>query len=123
MRKIVNKDRYCLFFERDDEGVVKCTAYESGRHLNGEEIARALGITRSAVSQILKRTVRNVYYKLRRYNSSDVSTSQIVAIMAEMFEIKTDKEYRKFFRLFPEKIQGEVHRDAYKKGYRVAIMH
>ncbi len=123
MRKIVRKDGYCLFFDMNDEGQVRCTAYESGSHLNGEEIASALGISRSAVSQILKRTVRSIYYKLRRCNTRDVSALQIVAVMAEMFGIKTDNEYKKFFKLFPESIQGDVYADARKKGYKVAIMY
>jgi predicted transcriptional regulator len=116
MRKIVTiKDGRTFFFEVENEDI-DCVVYETGKHMSGTEIANRLDITRSAVSQILKRSIKSIYFKLKnRYRN--YSTTQIVGIMACVFNVKTDMEYKKFFRLFPEKIKGEINDEARKIGY------
>lgn len=112
MRKIVSTREGVSLYLDGDEIVI----YETGRHMTGQDVANQLNISRSAVCQSLKRSIRRIYYGLKRRNH-DVSAIQILCAMANMFNVKTEKEYRKFFRLFPENIKGEIHAAARKKGY------
>jgi hypothetical protein len=50
-------------------------------------------------------------------NNKDYSSIQIVATMASVFNVKTDIEYRKFFRLFPKKVRREINEEARQIGY------
>lgn len=116
MRKIVSNDNgFSLFFE--DEGKdVDCIAYETGKHMTGQDVATYLNISRSAVSQSLKRSIKRIFYTIKRKNHK-ASTVQIMCIMADMFNVKSEKQYKKFFKLFPSSIKGEVHEEAFKSGY------
>ena len=115
MRKVVSdEDGYSLFLENED-GDIKCVAYETGRHMTGQEIADVLGITRSAVSQSLKKSIKFIYYKIKR--NTNLSPVEVICIMAKMFNIKSNSQYKKFFRLFPSNIKGVVYAKAHKIGY------
>jgi len=115
MKKTVSKNGYSLFFD-DDEKKINCVAYETGKHLTGQDVANYLNISRSAVSQSLKRSIKRIFYRLKK-NNNIFSTVEIIATMAVVFNVNTESEYRNFFRLFPENIKGEVHEEAYKIGY------
>ena len=114
MRKIVStKEGFSLFF--DDE-CDDCVVYETGKHMSGSEVARKLDISRSAVSQSLKRSIKRIFYSIKRKNQK-ASTIQIMCSMASMFNVQSEKEYKRFFRLFPDNIKGEIHAEAYRTGY------
>jgi predicted transcriptional regulator len=116
MKKIVSKNGYSLFFEKKDNDEIDCIAYETGKHLTGQDVANQLNITRSAICQSLKRSIKRIFYRLKK-NNNIFSTVEIIATMAVVFNVNTESEYRNFFRLFPENIKGEVHEEAYKIGY------
>lgn len=85
-------------------------------HMSGEDIAKELGLTRARVSQILKTGIKKSIKKLR-YKYTDYSMMEIITTMAYVFNIKTDSEYRKFFKLLPKNIRGEIYAEAEKIGY------
>lgn len=112
MRQIVSTKEGVSLYLDEDEVVV----YETGKHMTGQDVANQLNISRSAVCQSLKRSIKRVYFGLKRANR-DITAIQILCAMAKMFNVRTDKEYKKFFRLFPENIKGEINAAARKKGY------
>lgn len=117
MVKIVSKnDGYSLFFEKDEnDDEINCIAYETGKHLTGQEIGDYLNVSRSAVSQSLKRSIKRIFYKLKKNNM--FSTVEIIANMAVIFNVNTESEYKNFFRLFPDNIKGKFYEEACKIGY------
>lgn len=115
MRKIVSTDDgYSLFLEKKNDNI-KCVAYETEKHMSGQEIADILEITRSAVSQSLKRSIRRIFLKLKKNNN--ISSIEIACAMAKVFNVKTDSQYVNFFRLFSDDIKGEIYAEACKSGY------
>lgn len=116
MRKIVSTEKGKTYYYDISEDNVKCTKFETNKHMSGQEISDSLHISKSAVSQILKRSVKKIYFRLRRENTC-CSASQIVGNMACAFNISTDSEYKKFFRLLPDIVKGEINAEAKKIGY------
>lgn len=116
MRKTVSlEEGYSLFFEKSKK-CVKCVAYGTEEHMSGQDIANNLNISRSAVSQILKKSIEKVFYMFKnRYK--DYSTIEIICLMAKIFNVKNDLQYRKFFKFFPEEIRSEVYEIAKNFGY------
>jgi len=115
MLKIVNSDKgYILILEKkEDSEEIDCVAYETYVNMSGTEVADELGITRQAVCQSLKKSIKKIYYRIKNiYQSS--SPIEILAIMATMFNIYSESEYKKFFNLFPPNIKGEVHAEVFK---------
>jgi len=96
---------------------VNCVKHETGKHLSGTMIAEKLNISRAAVSQILKRSIKKIYLSLKNSNK-EYSTIQIISGMAKLFNIKTESEYKKFFRLLPENVKGEINAAAKDNGYK-----
>lgn len=116
MKKVVSeKDGYSYFYEVDNDKIHR-TKFETGNHMTGQDIADILVTTRARVSQLLKKGIKTIYYKLKNKNK-DCSSIQIVATMASVFNVKTDIEYRKFFRLFPKNVRREVNEEARQIRY------
>ena len=113
MRKVISsKDGYSLFIEQEKEKEMKCTAYITGDHMKGQEIADVIGLSKSAVSQIIKRSMKKIYYSMKyRY---DCNSIEAVCLMANLFNVQTEEQYDKFFKLFPQEIKGEVRYEAFK---------
>lgn len=107
MRQVVSCDEGYSFFI-DKKGWVM---YETGKHMTGQEIAEVLDISRSAVSQSLKRSLASIYRHLKIRNRN-LNSFDLILIMADMFDIKTEVQYEKFFRLFDNRVKGEICRDA-----------
>ena len=117
MRKVLNsKNGYSLFLEKIDDDNIECIAFKTGIPMNSADIAKNLKVSRSAVSQSLKRSIKKIYDRLSNKNKS-LSSIEIICIMAELFNVKSQLEYKKFFNLFPEKVKGEVYDDARETGY------
>ena len=92
--------------------------FETGKHMSGQEIADSLCISRSSVSQSLKRSLTNIFFTLREKNKY-LSSFEIILLMSEMLNIKTEIQYKKFFKLFNREIKGEVYNEyKYKSRYR-----
>ena len=116
MRKVVSTDEgYTLFFEKNGKEI-DCIAYETGIHMSGQDIGDIIGISKGAVSQSLKKSIKRLYYYFKNIYR-DLSVIEIMSIMANIFNVKTDNQYKKFFRLFPTNIQGEMYAEGYERGY------
>lgn len=116
MIKIVTKeDGYSLLFEKNDEDI-NCMAYETGRHMSGQEVGNALDISRASVSQTLKKSIRRIYYILKK-KSKNNNSLDLVCAMASVFNVKDDSQYNKFFKLLPNEVKKEVKKEALKNGY------
>ena len=112
MRKVVSKEGYSFFIERDENEDIECTAYITGDHMKGQEIADIIGISKSAVSQAIKRSMKKIYYSMKyRYDCNPV---EAVCLMANLFNVNSEEQYNKFFKLFPPDIKGEVRYEAFK---------
>lgn len=84
--------------------------------MNGQEIADKLGITRSAVSQTLKRALTKVYEITKKDLADDPFDAAVT--MATMFnpEVSVDStDLKDFFKLFPPKIRKEIEESALKR--------
>lgn len=112
MREIVSVDEGYTFFI-DKKG---CICYETGNQMNGQDIANELNITKVAVSQNLKKALTKIYKHLKIRNR-ELTSIDIALIMTEMFELKTEVQYEKFYRLLSFDIKREITLDAYRKGY------
>ena len=84
--------------------------------MNGQEIADALGITRSAVSQTLKRALEKVYLETKKQMKLDPFDTAVV--MATMFNpaVAIDgTDLKDFFKLLPPKVRKEVETSALER--------
>lgn len=116
MRKIVTtKNGYTLMLEKKKDDI-ECLAYKTGIPMKAADVARHLKISRSAVSQSLKRSIGKIYNRIRKENKV-LSSVEIMCIMADFFNVKSQKEYKKFFNLFPPHVKGEVYEEARETGY------
>jgi len=113
MRKIVSKDGISFFYEKKDDDI-ECIAYENNIHMTGQSIGEHLGISKCAISQSLKKSIKRIYYSIKRKHKK-ITSIEIICTMASMFNIKSDSEYKKFFKMFPKNIKGYVYAE-YKKG-------
>jgi len=82
--------------------------------MDGQEIATELGITRQAVSNLLKRGMEKFYREVqkmdREWGPFDVSCA-----MMKMLNVGHNyEEIKKFYKLFPPKIRKEIEDDALK---------
>ena len=116
MRKTVSmEDGYSLFIEKNNNEI-DCVAYPTGMPMKSTEVAKQLNISEGSISQSLRRSINKIYYDIRK-NNRELSSLQIMCIMADLFNIKSQKEYKRFYKLFPKRIQGEVYEEARETGY------
>jgi predicted transcriptional regulator len=117
MRKIITtKKGYTLILEKQKNDEIECVAYKTGIPMKSIDVAKHLKLSRSAVSQSLKRSIRKIYNKMRKENKI-LSSIEIMCIMADVFNVKSQIEYKKFFNLFPSHVKGEVYEEARETGY------
>jgi biotin operon repressor len=124
MRKVVSTVEGYTFFIgekklRNDQGKYigkedYCYYFETGKQMSGSDIADSLEISRSAVSQSLKRSLTTIYYALKKKNKL-LSPVEIMLLVTEILEIETEEQYIKLFKLLPTKIKGEVCKDAFRE--------
>jgi len=85
---------------------------EMVRQLNGSEIADELGITRQAVSNILKRAMRKFYIQARKLDA-EWGPFECSCAMMRMLKVDNNaEEIKKFYMLFPPDIRDEIEQDA-----------
>lgn len=79
------------------------------RPMNGSDIAEVLGISRMAVSQSLKRSLKKIYYLLKKSNRH-LDPFEIAVTMSQILcvSLDSDKEMNKFFNLFPVDLKKEI---------------
>jgi len=103
-----------------DDNEIIC--YETDKHLVGEEIAKHFGVSKQTVSVILKKAIKKLYLKLRKDNK-DFGAFETVCLLSEMFRVKTQDEYRRFYKLFPKEIKDQVIGELIGQGYGNKTLH
>lgn len=113
MEVISTIDGYSLIIDDEDEEII---CYETNQHLVGEEIAECIGLSKQSVSKILRTAIKKIYFKMCKENKH-LDSFEIISLMSEMFGIKSEFEYYRFFKLFPNEIKDKVRRELSEKGY------
>lgn len=116
MRKIVSRNEYSLFIEKIDDDKIDCVAFMNGMPMKQAEVADQLNMAKSTISTSLRRSINKVYRRIKNENTK-LSSVEIMCTMADIFNIKSQKEYQDFFKMFPKKIQGEVYEYARETGF------
>lgn len=80
--------------------------------LNGSEISEELGITRQAVSNILKRAMKKFYLQVKRVDTEWGPFERSCAMMRMLRVDNNEEEIKKFYMLFPPDIRDEIEKDA-----------
>lgn len=81
--------------------------------MTGSEIARELGVSRQAVSQILKKAIDKVYKGLMNENITE-SPLQTVMFMRDWFGVEAKEDIKQFIDLLPREVYKEVKLDMQK---------
>ena len=113
--KIVSKGNYTFIYEQNKNDI-ECTAFFNGNHMKQSDIARYLGFTRAAISQILKRSLQKIYYQTKKKNKH-LNPIEVTSMLAEILGVKTMVQYSKFFESLPSKVKKEIRDYAYEKKY------
>ncbi len=79
---------------------------------NGSVIAEELGITRQAVSNILKRAMKKFYDQVTLMDTSWGPFDRSCAMMRMLNVSQNIEEIKKFYMLFPPEIRDEIEKDA-----------
>jgi predicted transcriptional regulator len=82
------------------------------RPLEGSEIARELGITRQAVSNILKRAMMKFYNETKKIDSNWGPFDVSCAMMRMLLVSHNADDIKKFYNLFPPSIRDMIEKDA-----------
>jgi hypothetical protein len=112
--KIVDRGEYSLILEKNEDDVDGYVCH-NGENMRVVDVARQLGMSRHAVTQTLRTTIRKIYKDIRKETKAD--SIQIMCVLADLFNVKDEKEYRQFFNLFPKDAKGEVYDTARETGY------
>lgn len=80
--------------------------------LNGSEISEKLGITRQAVSNILKRAMKKFYNQVKKIDPEWGPFERSCAMMRMLGVDQSMEEVKKFYMLFPPTIRKEIELDA-----------
>ena len=84
--------------------------------MNGSEISKELGVTRQAISQMLKRSLGKIYKETKKLDK-EMSPFETAVMAVYILQIDTN-DIGSFFKLFPPDIRTEIKEDAYKKYSR-----
>lgn len=108
---ISTKEGYSFFI---DEHIGKkkkknFVVFLTGKSMTGSDISKELRITRMAVSQSLKRSLKKIYYTLKK-NNRHLDPFEIAVEMSQILCVSLDcsNEVNKFFNLFPADIKDEI---------------
>lgn len=90
-----------------EQEVLKMSMSQIMEQMTGAEIARELNISRQAVSQALKRGLGKIFDELKKQNK-DMDAFEVAIGIANGLDVVDEKEYEKFFRLFPPAVRKEI---------------
>ena len=81
--------------------------------MTGSEIADELGISRQAVSQSLKKSMKKIYRQVKKLNLAD-TPFEIVLVMMTFLNINqaSKQDVEEFYCLFPKDLQKEIRANA-----------
>lgn len=82
------------------------------RPMDGSMIAEKLGVTRQAVSNVLKRAMRKFYLETRKIDPEWGPFETSCAMLRMLNVGNTMEEVKKFYLLFPKEIRDEIEKDA-----------
>ena len=80
--------------------------------MDGSAIAVELGVTRQAVSNILKRAMKKFYEQVTRMDSTWGPFDCSCAMMRMLKIDNNAEEIKKFYNLFPPDVRDEIEHDA-----------
>ena len=83
--------------------------FKTGKSMTGSDVAERLGVSRMAISQSLKRSLKKIFLKLKR-NNKHLDSFEIAVTLSQLLRVSLDceNEMNKFFNLFPMDIQKEI---------------
>ena len=81
--------------------------------MTGSEIADELGISRQAVSQSLKKSMKKIYRQVKKLRLAE-EPFEIVLIMMEVFNVNkaSKQDVEEFYCLFPKDLQNDIRKNA-----------
>lgn len=82
------------------------------RPLDGSAISIELGVTRQAVSNVLKRAMKKFYKEARKVDKTWGPFDCSCAMMRMLHVGGNEEEIKKFYNLFPPDIRKEIEADA-----------
>lgn len=104
-------DGYSIFIDEHirDKEKNNFIVFLTGKPMSGTDVSKELNVSRMAVSQALKRSLKKVYFLLKRANRH-LDSFDIAVTMSQIFQVSldNDKEMIKFFNLFPPEIKKEI---------------
>jgi len=121
MDKIVNRKAYpvgnhVLFFEKDNMDKIHCTIYEKDIHMTQRDIAKQIGCAEPIICNVMKKSLRKFYNMIKTKNKN-LNPIEVTALVAEMLNVKTNVQYKRYFRALPNEIKKEVREYARKNNY------
>ncbi len=81
--------------------------------MTGSEIADELGISRQAVSQSLKKSMKKIYRQVKKLDLAD-NPFEIVLVMMDVLNVNraAKQDVEEFYCLFPKDLQREIRKNA-----------
>jgi len=83
--------------------------------MSGSEIAKELGVTRQAISNVLKRSLNKVFKEVKKRHIKECgvipNNFEIISEMVTMFNVE-GKDIKKFYRMFSMDIKRKIEKDA-----------
>ena len=80
--------------------------------MDGAAIAKELGITRQAVSNILKKAMKKCYNRVSIIDPTWGPFEKSCALMRILRVDPVEEEIKKFYNLFPKEVRDEIEKDA-----------
>ncbi|MFA5397369.1 MAG: helix-turn-helix domain-containing protein [Methanogenium sp.] len=78
-----------------------------GKKESNSDVARELGISRQAVSHLLRRAMKKVYKKTKRLYP-EYSPFEVALFLMKIFDITDTDDVVKYFKLFDPEIRREI---------------
>jgi predicted transcriptional regulator len=96
--------------------------FKTGKSMTGSDVANRLGVSRMAVSQSLKRSLKKIFFILKKSNKH-LDSFEIAVTISHLLRVSLDceNEMNKFFNLFPMDIKKEIknHAKKYIRKYEI----
>lgn len=106
MKKFIPIDYNCIVVLDEEEEKEDYYVIE-GFHMNQTEIAKELGCTRGAISFTIKNGLAKLFYFLRN-NNKYLDPVELLVLLSEILNVKTNVQFERFFRELPKDIKSEV---------------
>lgn len=105
-----------LYLEKDKDDEVWCTIYKENCHMTQREIAKAVGYAEPVICDIVRRSLDKIFRMIKKKNKN-LNPIELTALVGELLNVKTDVQYKRYFRSIPKDIKNEVINYAIEKKY------